>query len=405
VKRALFILVAACGEGHVSPIATAADAGARPHHQAPEVHAYPPHAIRADGVGPYRIGTLFSDVLYALPQDPRVELLQIGRLADWRVARAENGQILIGAEDDVAFVSVLAPDVARTSSGVGVGSTGAELIKALGPEAEERGAADRKIYEFPSLPNVRFVTDAPPDAPPEEARVVAAIVVRPDLAAPGEAPTSSRAAKPAPPSKRPEDPCRVLVSSAADVIEAAHPRVQAVKPLVRYGCFTGTQAEAIVYAGGELSLVGQEAGKLKKTASVSVPGGLDLLAALDADGDDRDDVVWGAHRRSDRELTVEIHVLRWEAGHFTEVASGKPFTISDDAAAGAGTTTANVDLALELRREPGALAISGLYMNRPGGTLRELAPAAPAMIRVESHRPVALPDGGMPESAPTSSKK
>src|SRR5262249_62108494 len=61
------------------------------------VRAYPPHAIRSDGIGPYLLDQPLGDVLRKLPEGLNLEVLQIGRYASWLVVSAETGQILLGA--------------------------------------------------------------------------------------------------------------------------------------------------------------------------------------------------------------------------------------------------------------------------------------------------------------------
>src|SRR5262249_30225887 len=176
---------------------------------APQVHSYPPHAIRSDGVGPYLVDAPMAQIVRELPEGPHLELLQVGRYANWRVVRAEGGDVLIGADarNEVAFISVLSAEVARTTSGVGVGTRLAELEKALGPPVERPyELRDRRILEFASLPRVRFVTDAGPQAPPEKVKVVAVVVGR-DEQKPAGGGSSCRAGGP-------------LAQARADVIAA-----------------------------------------------------------------------------------------------------------------------------------------------------------------------------------------
>src|SRR5262249_49143853 len=145
------------------------------------VHAYPPLSIYPDGVGPYLLGKDMRDVLRALPEGPRLELLQLGRYANWHIVRSEGGSLIIGADvktqNRVGFVAVLGADVARTTTGLGVGATGAELMKVLGkPEEPGDMVRDRRIVQFADLPGVRFFTDASLDTPPERIKVVAVMI-------------------------------------------------------------------------------------------------------------------------------------------------------------------------------------------------------------------------------------
>ena len=143
------------------------------------IRAHPPHAIRRDSVGPFGLGMPLSDVSKSLPEGPHVEILQLPRLANWRVVRAEGGRLVIGADarNQVSYISVLSADVARTSSGIGVGATVAELTEALGPLRPDRTLVrDRAVVEVESLPGVRFVTNAFDDVPAPDARVIGVVV-------------------------------------------------------------------------------------------------------------------------------------------------------------------------------------------------------------------------------------
>ncbi|HET7503615.1 MAG TPA: hypothetical protein VFK02_21490, partial [Kofleriaceae bacterium] len=99
----------------------------------------PPYAIRADGVGPYKLGEKLSDLLEQLASGPRIELFEIAGVVHRNVIRAEDDTILVGGEQSstASFVAVVGADVARTESGVHVGSTRDEVTAALGPPVDD----------------------------------------------------------------------------------------------------------------------------------------------------------------------------------------------------------------------------------------------------------------------------
>jgi len=386
--------------GRSAPPAPEVAADAPPARRAPAppepVHAYPPHAIRSDGVGPYLIGMDMKEVLRELPEGPHLELLMLGKYLNWRMVRSEGGALIIGgdAKNQVGYVAVLGAEVARTQVGVGVGVTAAELAKALGKPIEPGDVVrDRRVDEFESLPGVRFVTDVGPEAPADKAKVIAVVVARGDGAEP-RAPSLCRTGG-------------ALASARSDVLQAARgrnppPAEGAPAPIVRYGCVSAAAPEAIVLSGGELAVVAGEpgSGKLRRVASVPAPGA-QFVGPLDVDGDGRDEIIWGAQHRGDNgELALEIHALRWDAGKLNEVVSERPIVIGVDAAAAAGVTPAQVELAVEVRASGGALAVGGIYLARSGDKLRELAPLQPVTLKVEPRHPAGPPPAEPPD-APT----
>lgn len=120
----------------------------------------PPYAIRADGVGPYKLGERLSELLEQLASGPRVELFEIAGVVHRNVIRAEDDTILVGGEQSstASFVAVVGSEVARTESGIHVGSTREEVIAALGsPVDDPDRARDPRVLVPSALPNLRAV--------------------------------------------------------------------------------------------------------------------------------------------------------------------------------------------------------------------------------------------------------
>jgi len=355
------------------------------------VHAYPPHAIRSDGVGPYHIGMDMKDALRELPEGPHLELLQLGKYANWRIVRSEGGDIVIGASADaknqVGYVAVLGAEVARTQAGVRVGMTGAEVAKALGkPQEPGDVIRDRRIDEFEGLPGVRFVTDGSLEAPAERAKVIAVLVARPSEDPEARAPSVCHTGG-------------ALASQRGDLLAAARKGGAPVDAVVRFGCVTAAAPEAIILGGGEIAVVAGDPGKLRRLAVV--PAAAEFIGALDLDGDGKEEIVWGAQHKSDTELALEVHALRWDAGRLVEVLADRPIVIGVEAAAADGVSPAQIDLAIELRANGGALSVGGIYLARIGGKLRELAPLQPMNLRLEPRRtPTSTPDVPAAADAP-----
>jgi hypothetical protein len=122
----------------------------------------PPYAIKADGVGPYKLGERLSDLLEKLRSGPQIVLFEIPGVVHRNVIRADDDAVLIGGEQasTASFVAVVGRDVARTDSGIHVGSTRDELVGALGPPvADPERARDPRLIAPSALPNLRIVLD------------------------------------------------------------------------------------------------------------------------------------------------------------------------------------------------------------------------------------------------------
>jgi hypothetical protein len=126
------------------------------------VRALPPHAVRADGVGPYKLGASLAELNDLLPSGPHIAQIDITNVLRVSVLRAEDGAILIGGEPQgkAAFVSVVGAQVARTESGIHVGSTREELVQALGaPIVDLDHARDPRVIVPAQMPELRAVLD------------------------------------------------------------------------------------------------------------------------------------------------------------------------------------------------------------------------------------------------------
>ena len=126
------------------------------------VRALPPHAIRADGVGPYKLGATVTQLLDQLPSGPRITQFSLPGVIQRDILRAEDDAILIGTEPQgkATFVSVVRSEIARTEAGVHVGSTREQLEEALGaPMDDPMRAIDKRVVIPSKLDNARVVFD------------------------------------------------------------------------------------------------------------------------------------------------------------------------------------------------------------------------------------------------------
>lgn len=345
-----------------------------------ELRAYPPHAIREGAVGPFQLGAPLGDVLHELPEGPRVELFQLDLLFRWRVVRVEPNALLVGADDRnrVSFIAVIGREIARTQGGLGVGSTAEELLAALGTERALGIATERRELEFESLPGVRFITDAPTDAPPERA-VVTAVVIQPPRTSPVRPGAGG---------------CAAFAGARDAVLEAA----RVARPaFVRVGCFAPDSPGAAVLAGGQLVLVGGEPEHPRRLHSLDVEPA-DLLLVLDLDGDGVAELIAGNHRQDPRRRTFDLRVYRWDGQRLVESLRQRLLTLSEEGTRSVGVPPGGIELLLEFAPAPGGVSVGGLFRGRPGGGAPILVPLSPMVVRVPGRKllgavpPAALAD-------------
>ena len=381
------------------------DAMPRRHVFAPppgEVRAVPPHAIRSAGVGPYLLGASLEEILSLLPHGPRVELLQIQELLDYSLVRIDADAIVIGVErfEGVTFVAVLDPDVARAEAGAGVGTSRAELLDVLGPEAENPDLArDPRMLGFPSLPSTQFVL---------ERDEVVAVIVR-DSPAP----------------EPPEEGARCAGDAWAEVDVAAIADAARVPARDRgsiqlaLGCADRERARLAVTAGERLTVVTGDPEAPRRRGSVALDG-LVYAAWLDITGDGRDELVAVASRHEADVLSIEVSVVEVTEDGLVIEDRTTPYELSSRWATWVGAELEGTELLIELRVAGGAVSLSGLFLHRDGEVVRNIAPLkartwAPELVPPQPAAPAdgdrdagasptedagALPpDGAAPEAA------
>ncbi|HKE19313.1 MAG TPA: hypothetical protein VKB80_30765 [Kofleriaceae bacterium] len=362
------------------------------------MRAVPPHLIQSNGIGPYLLGTDFKTILSTLPHGPRVEVIQIEHVVAYRrLVRVAQDAILvgIGQAGKAAFIAALDPDIAKTADGWSVGSEIDSLREALGPERPVVGARDPSLVELNRLPDARVIVAG---------HRVAAIVVGPDDSAeegragdlgPADALSGGGTGRPAGNSARPRasapaaDTGGCTVASAIDalagepVVETA--RVEDAKDAaVHYGCFTGTDPEAVVADEDQLILVVGGPGHLRRAATASVPG-LRYANVADVDGDGRHDLVAVSEDRSSEAIAIRVTVLRGDGGRLVEAADEEVYRLTADAALPVAKLK-DIQLLIDAEADRDGLAVGGLYLQWDGDDVRSLAPLIPQTIELGTRK-------------------
>lgn len=308
------------------------------------VQPLPPHAIRTDGFGPYRLGDAINSLLVMQPDGARMVRFDLPGVVRTGLLRFEDDELLVGGEPGsvATFLAVMSGDVARTETGVHVGSELPELIKALGPRVDEPYVArDPRLAVMAQLRRVRAILDG---------ERIMAFVLAPEPTAP-----------------RP----------AAD--ECVRPRAPA--SIAAVGACLTPAGELVSVTGDEVLI--RSADGDRTLAAVRTPG-LVFALPLRAVEDHRDDLVV-VTRTADTEVRREWSVVayRFDAGtgKLVRVAEAVPvYTLTSAQTRFISAGLRDVDLYLEVAAQAGAIEISGVLTTETAGRVRDVGMIAPVVI-------------------------
>ena len=309
------------------------------------VRALPPHAIRADGVGPYKLGASLSELNDLLPSGPHIAQIDITNVIRVSVLRAEDGAILIGGEPQgkAAFVSVVGAQVARTESGIHVGSTRAELVQALGaPLVDLDRARDPHVIVPAQMSELRAVL--------ESDRVIGLVVSSP----------------PASKDKAGGDACaRPVIENVGS--DATRSRVGA--------CMSGT-GDVVALDGDEVSVRTQDDRLL---ASVTVHGAAFAAPLRAPDGRDEVYVVSVVDEAAAR--TWSVAGFRLEGARLVRTIEPQAvYQITTANARWIGADLHDVYLFLDVAGRADGIEVGGLLTTRGSASLRDLLVLAPLQV-------------------------
>lgn len=333
-----------------------------------DLRALPPHEITAAGIGPYRLAMPMAEILSTLPSGPRLALIQIPGVVDHSAVHDDG--LIIGGErgGDASFVAVVRPTVARTSDGVGVGSPLALAVRGLGPALDEPGRArDPRLWIGAGLPGARLVLAGD--------RIVAVVV-------------TARAAPPA----------TAAVDVVAPCVRPSLPDGLGLPGAARVACLDG--ADAIATIGDAVVALATADGKVRKVASIELPG-LRWVAPIDAGG--KDELVAVLERRDDASRTATVVALALEGGRLVRVGEVDAYRLSETNAAWIGARLADLELRLEIQRTAEVLTIGGVLVHGRDAVV-DVAPLVPVTLRLHRRtsddRDRAKVDAGVGDAGP-----
>jgi hypothetical protein len=316
------------------------------------VRAMPPHAIRSDGVGPYKLGATVAALLDQLPSGPRITQFALPGVIQRDILRAEDDAILIGAEPQgkAMFVSVVRAEIARTEAGIHVGSTREELERALGaPLDEPDRAQDPRVVVPSGMKNARILLD--------EGRITAFVVVA--------------------------EPERAKESAA----ESACTRPAGDRERRVFGICLTSAGELVRQTGDELAVLARDGEK--PIARTSVPG-LVYAAALRNPSDGRDDLVAVVRSEDAQSKTWSLVAYRLHEGKLVPVlapSASKLYELTDASARWIGADIAHVELYLELAGRADSIEVGGLLTTREAGQIHDMVVISPVSVARRRPRP------------------
>lgn len=138
------------------PAATHEEAARRiPSPRPNPVRALPPFAVRATGVGPYKLGEALPDLLQEPPYG--VTVFDAPGLVRLNVIHAEQGGVVAGGSPlaPASFVAVVRPGMAQIERGADIGTTAERLHEIMGRPVA--GLADRRGVVFARAPQITFL--------------------------------------------------------------------------------------------------------------------------------------------------------------------------------------------------------------------------------------------------------
>ena len=341
--------------------------------------AQPPHAIRVDGVGPYRIGRPMSEILADLLTMVTVD---IPGVVSTSVVRAEDGGVLIEGDQrgDASFVAVVRPDIARTESSIMVGSSKTELETALGPVAfDRRLARDPREWVGRQLPGVRFLV--------EQDRVVAVMIGRgPAAIAKSQAPSPDAGVG------QPESPA-CSAPAAADAIAAAAPK-QGAAATASAWCPSEDIALTVV-ATGDAVVLFAGGDRLHRIGSLDAPG-VAWAAPIAGPDNAGDDLAVVSERAGGDARVLEVAIFRWEGGHPVKIADQDLYRLTAATSRWIGARIEDVELVIELEARGDDVVAGGALLSRERGEIHDLAPLQPVTIARGAEPAPADLDAGHP---------
>lgn len=364
------------------------------------VRPLPPYAISNTAVGPYHLGATMANTLYEVRARPRMALLDVPGLVKQNVIRAEDDGVLVSGAvlGDATVIAVVSKDVARTDSGIAVGSTREDVVRELGVASDPMVARDPRLLVPLRMPAARLVMqDDRVEAfllragsgglPPQEIGAANSPLATPSASRlPGAA--GAHPATPSPDKLHPHPAGKNELRGKLakndpkllrDAKTGAPVRCPAAKPAEteagpwQAACLSAA-GEIVRISGDDISVRSGD-GKERVIAQLKARG-LAFAAPLRSGQrpEDRDElvVVTRQLRPDEQERTWTVALYHLEAGRLVRVAEQVVYRLSAEGARWIGVSLDEVDLYLELTSREDVVAAGGFLLTKVTGKIRDV---------------------------------
>ncbi len=334
------------------------------------VRPLPPYAISNTAVGPYKLGGTLTDVLYELPSGPRMALLDVPGLIKQNVIRAEDDGVLVSGAvlGDAALIAVVTREVARTESGIAVGSSRADVERELGVAGDLSAVRDPRLLVPQRMRSALLVM---------QGETVEAFLLRvgehepPAADAGPAAPPAKANATPPPPKKNGKDARQPPKAAASSRCPPAKPAEGESGPWTAACLSAG--GEIIRIRGEEVSVRSGGDGKERVLAQLR-PRGLVFAAPLRITdrNEERDELVVVTRGGAPDERSWTVALYQLEAGRLVRVAEQVVYKLSAEGARWIGVSLDEVELYLELASREEGVAVGGYLLAKDAGKIRDV---------------------------------
>ena len=323
-----------------------------------EVRSMPPHDVREEGVGPYKVGMPLQEALSSLEGGPRIELWRAEGLSEYRLVRTENGAMVLGADraGSTRFISVLDPSIIESPDGVVLGANLDRLMKSLNTKESKRFVSDPALVTLTSLPALRLFV--------ENDKVIAALHLGATPLAENEVKNCIEGTK----IKNIEKQIVKQFSNKKDLSLAQ-------------GCLEKNPIW-VVTLKGQVAIFSVDGGKVKKVVNSYIPG-LTRAGVIDIDNDGKDEICFIKAKNNNDEKAIDVAIAKLEGRTLETVISRKVVRLNQSSLKLLGVDLAQSKLLAEVGFKGKELIARAILVDLRNKQIRGVIPLVEARLKIK----------------------